>query len=161
MVKTRTGIGQDSHRFLSPDSSKPLVIGGIIIDDIPGFKANSDGDIIFHALCNSITSVTGVSIMGAIADDLCLKDGITDSEVYVKEALKILGRQKIVHVALSIEGQRPFLKDYVEAIRENVARVLGLDISEVGLTATSGKGLTDFGCGDGMQCLCVITTVEE
>ncbi len=71
-MKFRTGIGQDSHRFLPPGSSKPCVIGGLIFDDAPGFMANSDGDIVFHAICNAISSLTGVLILGAIADDLCL-----------------------------------------------------------------------------------------
>jgi len=156
----RTGIGQDSHRFLSPDSTKPLIMGGVIIEDFPGFNANSDGDVIFHALCNSITSVTGVLIMGDIADDLCLKDGITDSEVYVKEALKTLGEQKINHVSFTIEGKRPKLKSYILKMRENIARVLSIGVDQVGLTATTGEGLTDFGCGDGMQCFCIITTSQ-
>src|ERR1700722_10706288 len=99
-TKTRTGIGQDSHRFLSPDSSKPCIIAGIIFDEVPGFNANSDGDIVFHAICNAITSLTGVLILGAIADDLCLKDGITDSEIYLREAMKTLGNQEITHVAI-------------------------------------------------------------
>lgn len=159
--KTRTGLGQDSHRFLPPDSSKPCVIAGIIFDDVPGFNANSDGDIVFHAICNAITSLTGVLILGAIADDLCLKDGITDSEVYLKEALKTLGKKKITHVALSIEAQRPKFKSRLLEMRANIARVMELDMADIGLTATSGEGLTDFGCGDGVQCFAIVTTEED
>lgn len=156
----RTGLGQDSHRFLPSDSSKLCIIAGVIFDDVPGFNANSDGDLVFHALCNAITSLTGVLVLGAIADDLCLKDGITDSEVYLQEALKTLGKQKISHVAIALEGKKPRFKDRLMPMRESVARVMKLDISQVGITATSGEGLTDFGCGDGVQCFVIITTVE-
>ena len=160
-TRTRTGIGQDSHRFLPPDSSKPCMVAGIIFEDIPGFNANSDGDVVFHAICNAITSVTGTLIMGAIADDLCLKDGITDSEVYLREACKTLGRQQIVHIAITIEGKKPRFKEKILEMRQNIARILNLDISQIGITATSGEGLTDFGCGDGVQCFAIITTEEE
>ncbi|NGX43321.1 MAG: 2-C-methyl-D-erythritol 2,4-cyclodiphosphate synthase [Chlamydiae bacterium] len=160
-MTVRTGMGQDSHRFLPPDSSKPCIIGGLIFDDAPGINANSDGDVVFHALCNAITSLTGELILGAIADDLCLKDGITDSEVYLKEALKTLEKQKITHIAICIEGKKPKFKERFMEMRENVARVLRISISQVGITATSGEGLTDFGCGDGVQALATITTVEE
>lgn len=159
-MKPRTGIGQDSHRFLPPESSKPCVIAGLIFEDVPGFNANSDGDVVFHAICNAISSLTGVLILGAIADDLCLKDGITDSEVYLQEAMKTLGRQKITHVSVTIEGQKPKLKGQLLEMRANIARIMGLEISEVGITATTGEGLTDFGCGDGVQALAVVTTVE-
>lgn len=159
--KTRTGIGQDSHRFLPPESTKPCIVAGIIFDQVPGFNANSDGDVVFHAICNAITSLTGVLILGAIADDLCLKDGITDSEVYLKEAMKTLGKQTISHVAITIEGKKPKFKDRLIDMRSNIARVMNLDITQVGITATSGEGLTDFGCGDGVQCFAIVTTEED
>lgn len=158
--RVRVGLGQDSHRFLSPDSTKLCVIGGLIFDDVPGLAADSDGDVVFHAICNAITSVTGVPILGKVAIDLCHKDGITDSQVYLEHALKTLGQQQIEHVALTIEGKRPRFQARIPAMCQHVAKVMGLDPSQVGITATSGDGLTDFGCGDGLQCLCVLTTVE-
>lgn len=156
----RTGIGQDSHRFLAPDSSKPCVIGGLIFEDAPGFNANSDGDIVLHAICNAISTLTGILILGNIADDLCLKDGITDSEIYLIEAIKTLGKQRITHVAVSIEAKKPKIKHRIVEMRQNIARIMQLDISQVGITATSGEGLTDFGCGDGVQAFAIVTTQE-
>lgn len=160
MFKIRTGIGQDSHRFLPPDSSKPCTLAGLIFEGVPGFNANSDGDVVLHAICNAISSVTGILILGAIADDLCLKDGITDSEVYLDEAMKTLGKQKISHLAITIEAKRPKFKQRLLEMRQNIARIMQLDISQVGITATSGEGLTDFGCGEGVQCLALLTTLE-
>lgn len=160
-TRIRTGIGQDSHRFLPPDSAKPCVIGGLIFEDTPGLAADSDGDVVYHAICNAITSVTGVPILGGIAVDLCHKDGITDSQVFLEKAVQTLKDQRIEHVALTIEGKKPRLQARTDEMRAKVAEVLNLDISQVGITSTSGDGLTDFGCGDGLQCFCVITTIEE
>ncbi len=157
----RTGIGQDSHRFLPVDSSKPCVIGGVIFEGVPGLDADSDGDVIYHALCNAITSLTGVPILGKIARDLCRKDGITDSEVYLKKALETLGKQKIVHIAITIEGKRPHFEKQIPTMKKQIASILKIDTKSVGITATSGDGLTDFGCGDGLQCFCVMTTLER
>jgi 2-C-methyl-D-erythritol 2,4-cyclodiphosphate synthase len=158
--RVRTGIGQDSHRFLSPDSNKPCVIAGVIFEGVPGFNANSDGDVVFHAICNAITSLTGALILGDIADDLCLKDGITDSEVYLLEAMKTLGKQKVSHVAVTIEAKKPKFKERLIEMRISIARVMRLDVSQVGITATTGEGLTDFGCGDGVQSFAIVTTEE-
>ena len=156
----RTGIGQDSHRFLPVDSTKPCVVGGVIFEETPGLDADSNGDVVYHAICNAITSLTGVSILGGIARDLCRKDGITDSQVYLERARETLHQQQIVHVALTIEGKRPRIQEKIEAMRKKIAQVLAIRVSQVGITATSGDGLTDFGCGDGLQCFCVLTTVE-
>jgi 2-C-methyl-D-erythritol 2,4-cyclodiphosphate synthase len=158
--KIRTGIGQDSHRFLPPDSTKPCVIAGVIFDEVSGFNANSDGDIVFHAICNAISSLTGILILGDIADDLCLKDGITDSEIYLAEAVKTLGKQQVSHVAVTIEAKKPKFKERLLEMRTSIARVMNLDISQVGITATTGEGLTDFGCGDGAQAFAIVTTEE-
>lgn len=160
-MKFRTGIGQDSHRFLPSESTKPCIIGGLIFEDAPGFNANSDGDVVLHAICNAITSLTGVVILGSIADDLCLKDGITDSEVYLREAMKTLGKQRVSHVAITIEAKKPQFKARLVDMRQKIAEIMGLEISDVGITATSGEGLTDFGCGDGVQAFAIVTTWEN
>jgi 2-C-methyl-D-erythritol 2,4-cyclodiphosphate synthase len=104
--------------------------------------------------------VTGVSILGSIAIDLCHKDGITDSQIYLEKALATLGAQSIQHVALSIEGKRPRFQKRIDSMRQNIASVLGVQLDQVGLTVTSGDGLTDFGCGEGLQCFCVLTTIQ-
>ena len=153
----RVGIGQDSHRFVAAGSSKPCIIGGVIFPDCPGLFADSDGDVVLHSICNAITSLSGVPILGGIAIDLCQKDGITDSQVFVEADLKTLGEQRIVHVAVSLEGLRPKFKQKIEKMRASVAKVLKIEPSQVGITATTGEGLTDFGCGDGLQCFCVMT----
>lgn len=157
----RTGIGQDSHRFLSSESTKLCILGGVIFDNVPGLSADSDGDVIFHALCNAITSLSGVPILGGIAIELCGKNGITDSRVYLEKAMETLHHQKIVHAAISIEGKRPRFQQKIDDIRRSVAHMLKISFNQVGITATSGDGLTDFGCGDGIQCFCILTTIEK
>jgi 2-C-methyl-D-erythritol 2,4-cyclodiphosphate synthase len=154
----RTGIGQSSHRFLPEDSSKPCMVGGVIFEAVPGLDAESDGDVVYHALCNAITSLTGVQILGQIAVELCRKDGITDSEVYLRKALEALGDQEIVHIALALEGKRPRLLEKMEEMKHKIASVCQIHSTQVGISATSGDGLTDFGCGDGLQCFCILTT---
>jgi 2-C-methyl-D-erythritol 2,4-cyclodiphosphate synthase len=139
---------------------KPCVIAGLIFDDAPGLSADSDGDVVFHSICNAITSLCGVPILDGIASDLCLKDGITDSQVYLERAMEALSRQKVEHVSLTIEGKRPLMRKRIEQMRGKIAQVMKIRIDQVGLTVTSGEGLTDFGCGDGLQSLCVLTTVE-
>lgn len=158
--KVRMGIGQFSRRFLPADTAKPCMIAGLIFEDAPGLAADSDGDVVFHAICNAITSVSGVPILGGIVDELCHKDGITDSQVFLERALPTLKDQRIEHVALTIEGSRPRLQKRIEEMRAKIADVLKIHTDQVGLTVTSGGGLTDFGCGDGLQCFCILTTVQ-
>ncbi|MCK5876238.1 MAG: 2-C-methyl-D-erythritol 2,4-cyclodiphosphate synthase, partial [Candidatus Marithrix sp.] len=121
-VKIKTGLGQDSHRFQEQSlTPKPLILGGIIFEDNLSLQGNSDADVVLHALCNAISGVTGVNILGKISDDLCAK-GITDSKVYVKEALKYLGDWKICHVSFSIECQVPKITPRISDMKQNISK---------------------------------------
>ena len=157
----RTGLGQCSHRFLQSDSSKSCIIAGVIFQEMPGFQSQSDGDVIFYALCNAISSLTHVNIICGVALDLLNKEGITDSEVYLKEAKKTLGNQKITHISITLEAKRPQFKEFIGEMRKNIARLLDLHLSQVGITAIFGDGLTECGCGTGVSCQALITTQEE
>ena len=155
-----TSIGQDSHRFLEgtyDPSSNAIKLGGYDVPFDRQFDANSDGDVILHAITNAVSGFTGVNILGGAADEICLKQGIKDSRVYLEEALKYLRGASIAHVSITVECLRPKLKDHIPAIKESVASLLSISVSHVGLTATTGEGLTGFGRGEGIQVFVIMT----
>jgi 2-C-methyl-D-erythritol 2,4-cyclodiphosphate synthase len=158
-MRVKTGIGQDSHEFDFSEKKKKLVLGGVVFENHAPLRGNSDADVILHALTNAISGITGVNIIGAISDGMCLKKGITDSREYLKEALKYLKDFKITHVSITVEGQTPKLSPKIDDIKKSLASLLGLSVSDVGLTATTGESLTSFGQGKGLQSICVITAV--
>ncbi len=157
-MRIKTGIGQDSHAF-ETQGEKPLILGGIIFDHSQGLKGNSDADVILHSLTNAISSITTKNILGAKADELC-QSGITDSREYLKLALNDLGNWKIEHVAISIECLVPKISPQIQVMRSNIANLLNTDINNIGITATTGEGLTAFGKGEGIQVLSIITLSE-
>ncbi len=158
MVKT--GLGQDSHRFDFEDNTKKLKLGGVIFEDAPPLQGNSDADVVLHALCNAISGVTGVNILGEISDMLCFKQGITDSRVYVQEALKFLKEWHITHVSCSIECAKPKITPKIPEMKNSLSTLLGLNTTDIGITATTGEGLTAFGRGEGIQVLCLVTVIQ-
>ena len=160
-MKFRTGIGQDSHQFLTDVQAKPCIIGGILFENVPGMEADSDGDVVFHAICNAITSLTHVPILGKIAPFLCLEKKITNSRIYLEKAIETLKQQQVEHVALTLEGKRPKFQDRAEEMRTSIAKVLKIKKTQVGITFTSGDGLTSFGQGKGLMCYCILTTFEK
>ena len=155
-----SSIGQDSHRFLEGEydpSNNFIMLGGYKVPFNRQFDANSDGDVILHAITNAVSGYTGINILGGAADRLCLSEGIKDSRVYLKEALKDLGTASVIHVSITVECLRPKLKEHIPGIKESVAGLLGVSASHVGLTATTGEGLTGFGRGEGVQVFVVMT----
>lgn len=156
----RVAIGQDSHRFTEPEEGKTLILGGIVIEGYPGLKGNSDADVVLHAITNAVSGISCVNILGKRADELCLEKGIANSSVYLKEALATMEEKKIVHISVSIEALKPKLSPYIDKMRSNIAGLLNIDEKSVGITATTGEGLTEFGKGNGIFCTAVITVQE-
>lgn len=153
----KVAIGQDSHRIDYHNKEKKLILGGIVFQENYSLSANSDGDVVLHAITNAVSGITCQNILGKIADDMC-KSGITDSEEYLKEALKYL-KEKIIHISMSIECQTPKISPKIEEMRKNIARILQIKENCVGITATTGEGLTEFGKGNGISVF-VCLTVE-
>jgi 2-C-methyl-D-erythritol 2,4-cyclodiphosphate synthase len=150
-------IGQDSHAFVQKNTQKPLVLAGVTIPSCPGLAGNSDADVVLHAITNAVSGVSGVNILGAVADAMCLGSGITDSREYLDEALRTLAGWCIVHVSVSIEAKRPKLAPHIDSMRASIARLCRLAPDGVGITATTGEGLTAFGKGLGIQAFAIVT----
>lgn len=160
-MRIKTGLGQDSHRFDFDNQIKRLVLGGVIFDGEPPLQGNSDADVVLHALCNAISGITGVNILGAVSDALCLKHGITDSRFYVQEALNYLKDWRVCHVSFSIECKVPKITPKMPEMKATISELLGLETQDIGITATTGEGLTDFGRGEGIQVLCIVTATTD
>ncbi|MBQ7668507.1 MAG: 2-C-methyl-D-erythritol 2,4-cyclodiphosphate synthase [Clostridia bacterium] len=150
----RVAIGQDSHK-LEDNSNKKLILGGVEFDEKYSTVANSDGDVVLHAITNAVSGITCENVLGKVADDMCSK-GITNSEEYLKLALTYLDSQ-IVHLSISIECKTPKISPKINDMRKNIARILSINENQVGITATSGEGLTEFGKGNGISAFACIT----
>ncbi|SFV76716.1 2-C-methyl-D-erythritol 2,4-cyclodiphosphate synthase [hydrothermal vent metagenome] len=157
-MKFKTGLGQDSHAF--EDNNKPLLLAGIDFDFNQGLRANSDGDVLLHALTNAISSITGVNILGTKADELC-QQGVTDSSEYLKLTLLNLHNWDIQHVAISIECLMPKISPKINEMKANLAKLLNISTADIGITATTGEGLTSFGRGEGIQVLCIVSVTQS
>lgn len=159
MVKT--GLGQDSHRFVGTGVEKPLRLAGVTILGAPGLDGNSDADVVLHAVTNAISGVTGVNILGAVSDEMCLVKGVTDSRAYLERALAEMGSFMLTHISVSIEALRPKLSPHIVSMRRSLAQICALSETSVAITATTGEGLTAFGRGEGVQAFAVVTAVHE
>ena len=159
-MKVKTGLGLDSHRFVEGETDKAFVLGGLVFDDVPALSGNSDADVILHALTDAISGVTGRTVIGAVADEMCQR-GITDSKEYLKVALQDLGAWQLSHVSIALECKRPKIDPKVPALRESIAGLLGLTLDDVCITATTGEKLNDVGRGLGIHATVIVTAVQE
>jgi len=158
----RVGFGSDSHRF-EKNHSKPLMLGGIKISDTGGLEANSDGDVILHALFNALSQACGGHSIGFYADPL-FKKGIKDSKEYLKIALDMVREAgyRVCNIGIMVEAKHPRISiEKEEEMKKTIARMVGISKQEVGIIFTSGEGLTSFGRGEGILAQAVVSLVKR
>ena len=157
----RVGIGQDSHPFTT-DEDKTCMLGGVVVDGMPGFVGNSDGDVIIHALCAAIEQALGRKNFSTYSDDMC-NDGISDSREYLKVAVNHMMNAGFVinNVGISIECKKPKILPIEDEIKKTLAPILRTDIANIGINATTGEGLTTFGRGEGVQVFVIVSLIEN
>lgn len=154
----RIGVGQDSHAF-DKNTDKSLVLGGVAIEKSGGLAGDSDGDVILHSLCNALSSAIGGDSLGTWADELCLNQGIKDSMAYVTTIMeKVVTKGfKVENVAISVEAKKPRVSfELAQIMKKTIASLLNTQSNQIGITFTSGDGLTSFGRGEGVQALSVV-----
>jgi 2-C-methyl-D-erythritol 2,4-cyclodiphosphate synthase len=142
----RIGIGHDTHRLVE---GRPLVLGGVQITSDRGAEGHSDADALAHAIADAI--------LGALCEgDLGVHFPDKDPQWRDADSLELLSRVMwlvrerslhVVNVDSTILLETPKLRPYVEAMRENIAGVLGIDAGCVSVKAKTGEGLDAVGQG--------------
>lgn len=155
----RVGQGYDVHRLVP---GRRLVLGGEEIPFDRGLEGFSDADVLLHALGDAILGATGLGDLGTHfppgdpqwqdADSVDLLERIRD--------LAMAEGFRVVNCDLTLVAEAPKIAPYGESIRRRIAGVLALDISAVGLKATTNEGLGAIGRGEGMAALAV-TLIER
>lgn len=157
----RVGFGQDSHRF-SKDPQKKLVLGGVLISGESGLEANSDGDVVAHALCSALEQAIGGEFFSIYTDEMCRK-GITNSLEYLEVALSHVKEKGYIinNMGISFECQRPKIIPIASEIKEKLVAVLEISEDRIGINATSGEDLTPFGKGEGIQVFAIVSLMKK
>ncbi|MBR6574128.1 MAG: 2-C-methyl-D-erythritol 2,4-cyclodiphosphate synthase [Clostridia bacterium] len=153
----RVGYGYDVHRLVE---GRKLVLGGVDIPFEKGLLGHSDADVLLHAITDALFGAAALGDIGSHFPD-------TDPRYKGADSLKLLeacGMElreqgwRISNIDSTIVAQRPKLLPHVPQMRENIARVLGLEVSQVSVKGKTEEGLGFTGTGEGMavHAVCLI-----
>ena len=136
----RIGYGFDSHEFRP---GIPLKIGGIALAHDQGLGGHSDGDVLLHALTDALLGAVAAPDIGALFSPSDPKWKGADSVIFLREALKRVRNAgySVANVDACLIMTAPKIGPHASAIRAQVAKLLGVDASCVGLKAKSPEGL--------------------
>lgn len=139
----RVGIGSDIHRL---EEGRKLVIGGITIPYDKGEKANSDGDVLIHAIIDAILGAYSMDDIGKhFPDNAAETEGMNSEEML--KAVLIMTQCKIVNIDTTVNLEKPRLRPYIQNIRENLSRIMEIPLDRISVKAKTAEGLGPVGEG--------------
>ena len=157
MTNLRVGHGYDVHRL---KTGRALILGGVTIPYDLGLDGHSDADVLTHAIMDALLGAAAAGDIGKLFPD---NDeafrGISSLELLRRVKLHLAEKNyKIVNVDATIIAQAPKLSPYRETMRENLAKVMEVDVDQVSVKATTEEHLGFTGSGEGIaaHAVCLI-----
>ena len=156
----RIGHGYDVHRLAE---NRKLIIGGVNIPYEKGLLGHSDADVLLHAVCDSLFGAAALGDIGKHFPDSDDKYKGIDSMVLLKKTAELLkdAGYKTENVDATVIAQSPKLSDYIDEMRENIAKVLEISKDFVNVKATTEERLGFTGSLEGIaaHAVCLIDTI--
>ena len=157
MTNLRIGHGYDVHRL---KTGRALILGGVTIPYDLGLDGHSDADVLTHAIMDALLGAAAAGDIGKLFPD---NDeafrGISSLELLRRVKRHLSEKNyKIVNVDATIIAQAPKLSPYRETMRENLAKVMEVDVDQVSVKATTEEHLGFTGSGEGIaaHAVCLI-----
>ena len=143
----RIGSGWDIHALVP---NRNLVIGGIHIPHDLGEAGHSDGDVLIHAIIDAILGALAKGDIGSHFPDSDPAYKNVDSQELLRHVIQHeLPPYSIENLDTTIILQRPKLREHIDAIRENLAKVMDLSVEQISVKAKTAEGmLNEVGTGD-------------
>jgi 2-C-methyl-D-erythritol 2,4-cyclodiphosphate synthase len=154
MLKIRSGIGYDIHRI---EKGNGLFLGGVQISNELRFIAHSDGDLLIHAMIDSLLGAIGEKDIGEHFPDTDERyKGVKSAEL-LKQTVRILKEKhyEIINIDTVVIAEFPKISPYKEKIRENIAGILEIAVEDFNLKSKTKEKVDSVGRGEAMECFCI------
>ncbi len=146
----RIGNGYDVHA-LAP--GLPMWLGGVKIPSETGFVAHSDGDVAIHALCDALLGALALGDIGHLFPDTSAEWRGVDSKLLLEKVVALVHEHgyRVGNADITIALQRPKLAPHIQAMRETLAPILGVEPERVSVKATTTERLGFVGRCEGCE----------
>ena len=144
----RIGQSQDVHKLVE---GRKLIIGGVEIPYEKGLLGHSDADVLLHAVIEALIGAMGLKDIGTHFSDKDPKyEGISSLKL-LSATKKMLDENnyKVINIDSLIMIEKPKMAPYIDRMRENIAKELECDISQINVKATCFEKMGFVGSGEG------------
>ena len=158
----RVGLGYDVHRL---GRGYRLVIGGVEIPYELGLIGHSDADVLLHAIMDALLGAAALGDIGKHFPDTDEKYRGISSLKLLEHVGELLASEHFIieNIDAVIIAERPKMRPYIEEMNANIAKALGIEVSQVNVKATTEEGLGFTGSGEGIssQAICMLSSADD
>lgn len=156
----RIGIGYDVH---SLQPGRDLILGGVGIPHKTGLLGHSDADVLVHAVCDALLGAAALGDIGRHFPDSDPAYKDMDSLVLLGEVRsKVAGSgYKIANLDCTIIAEKPKLSGFIPQMSANIARILGIQLKQVNIKATTTEKLGFTGREEGIAAQAVVLLLNS
>ena len=156
----RIGFASDIHRLVE---GRKLILAGVVVPAPFGESAHSDGDVVFHAVGESILGALALGDLGKHFPDTDPQYKDIDSSILIKRIVEMMKERNYVinNIDISITLERPKLKDYILKMRENLANLLETDIANVSIKAGTNEKIGPLGNAEAVKAEAIVLLKEK
>jgi 2-C-methyl-D-erythritol 2,4-cyclodiphosphate synthase len=140
----RIGFGNDIHRL---SRGRHLILGGVQIESELGAEGHSDADALLHAVTDAILGALALGDIGSHFSDKDEKWKNADSLIFLRETVQMMKKMnyRVVNVDSTISLETPKLRPHIDAMRENLAAALEIEVAKVSVKAKTGERVDAVG----------------
>jgi 2-C-methyl-D-erythritol 2,4-cyclodiphosphate synthase len=149
-TKLRVGTGYDMHPLVK---KRKLILGGVEIPFNKGLDGWSDADVLTHAIIDALLGAAALGDIGRHfpSGEAQYKD--ISSLTLLKEVGEklIAGGWRIVNIDATVIAEEPKLAGFIDQMRQNLSRALGIEVNRVSVKASTANGVGCLGKGKWME----------
>ena len=160
MTALRIGHGYDVHRLVE---GRDLILGGVSVPFARGLLGHSDADVLAHAVMDALLGAAALGDIGGMFPDSDERWRGADSLRLLEQVTARLAENgwAIGNVDATVLAQAPKLAPHIPEMRRRLAAVMGIDVTQVSVKATTEEHLGFTGAGEGMACHAVALLMER
>ena len=154
-MKRRVGFGYDVHRLVP---ERELWLGGIKLEHELGLLGHSDADVLIHAICDALLGAANMRDIGYHFPDNAGEFKDIDSKILLARTVKLIEEKgyTIGNIDATVCAERPKLKAGIPEMQNVLAQVMGIDVDDVSIKATTTEKLGFTGREEGISAYATV-----
>ena len=154
-MKIRVGFGFDVHQLVE---GRELWLGGIRLEHSLGLLGHSDADVLIHAICDALLGAANMRDIGYHFPDNAGEYKNIDSKILLKKTVDLIATKgyQVGNIDATICAERPKLKAFIPQMQETLASLMGVDVDDVSIKATTTEKLGFTGREEGISAYATV-----